>query len=648
MLVSAWAAAHRKLPPELTSKPGAYDPWYTPYLVEIMDRLSVSDSTRKLVVMKAGQVGATTGIGENWIGYTISEAPCGMLFITADKDLAKMGIQLKVDRMLESAGLRHLVRAPDGKSKRSGDTSTFKEFTNGFLAAFGARNPAKLRFISAKNAFVDELDAMPTLLGSTGKEEGGPLGLIDKRTDIYPDRKIAYVSTPLNMQTSLINPLWLAGDQRRFFVPCVHCGEFQYLEWHGVTEGGAKYGMTFECEERTGKLIGETVGYVCRYCAAIFYNHDKTTFLPQGEWRPQSETNEEGLTSYHIPAFLSPPGMYAWQRIAEKWLRAWDVVNDRVRDIDEYRQFRNLEEGVPWEERGESPSFERVRYHRRQHYVGGQIPNDQANEETGSPVILLTAAADVHKDRVDCEVVGWTAQRQTYSIEWLHFEGDPEDHEESGPWAGMAELLLERQWIADDGRVYGIWSTLIDAGYKLDAVNQFCQGFTRAVFPVMGRELPQKGAVVKEFNQSKTASGNVLVNCTASLYKDRLAAWLRMDWNEGKRQPVGYPNYPADRGDDFFKQYEAEEKVLELHRVTKAPGRYRWRQIGQRPNHAWDCRVYNMCAFDMIVHEACVNELFLEKIDYFAWATWATPRRNADLQWLPTPYSFHPEEVDAT
>ena len=42
----------------------------TPYMREIMDRLSPSDPTQRVVFMKAAQVGATEA-GNNWIGFAI-------------------------------------------------------------------------------------------------------------------------------------------------------------------------------------------------------------------------------------------------------------------------------------------------------------------------------------------------------------------------------------------------------------------------------------------------------------------------------------------------------------------------------------------------------------------------------------------------
>jgi phage terminase large subunit GpA-like protein len=647
LTVSQWAEKRRYLPPELTSKPGRWDNNYVPFMVEIMDRMSPSDPARKIVVRKGVQITATTALLENQIGYSIDEDPSSIIYISADSELTKLGIELKVDRMLHHSGLSHLLSPPDGKSKRSGDTSTLKEFPGGFLLAVGARNPGKLRSTSARKMVLDEVDGMPLILGGIGQEEGNPITIAEMRTATYETtRKILYLSTPLKMKTSLINPLFLKGDQNYYYVPCIHCGEMQPLDWHGYTDAGKRYGIVFDLDD-DGILVEESVGYCCRECQAIFRNHDKGWFLPRGEWRPHARTQEKGLVSYHVPAFLSPPGQQTWTASVYQWMKAWDVKNDRLKDRDELQTFYNLQRGLPWEERGESPTSERVREHRRMHYSEGEVPNRQAVKETGAPVVMLTCAVDVHGDRLDLEVLAWCKDRQTYSIQWLHLMGDPDCGPTEGVWAELAEIIERREWVADDGRCYRIQGTLIDVGWheKADNVYQFCLQYSRGVYPCMGRKNPTQGSAVKEFNLSQSAGGLPLYNVTAFMYKDRLAAWLKSPWDDGKYQPCGYPNYPQDRRDDYFDQYEAEKKIEVLDPRTRRVKGYKWELTGQRANHAWDCRVYNMAVFDMLVHATCTEVLGLETMNYAAFFEYATPTCNAAGDWLSNPFSRHPQEI---
>ena len=59
LTVSEWADRHRMLSGRASAEPGRYRTIRTPYMREIMDRLSPGDPTQRIVFMKAAQVGAT-------------------------------------------------------------------------------------------------------------------------------------------------------------------------------------------------------------------------------------------------------------------------------------------------------------------------------------------------------------------------------------------------------------------------------------------------------------------------------------------------------------------------------------------------------------------------------------------------------------
>ena len=66
LTVSQWADKHRMLSGRASAEPGRYRTARTPYMREIMDRLSPGDVMQRIVFMKAAQVGATEA-GNNWI-----------------------------------------------------------------------------------------------------------------------------------------------------------------------------------------------------------------------------------------------------------------------------------------------------------------------------------------------------------------------------------------------------------------------------------------------------------------------------------------------------------------------------------------------------------------------------------------------------
>jgi hypothetical protein len=59
LTVSEWADRHRWLSSRASAEPGRYRTARTPYMREIMDRMSPSDPVQRVVFMKAAQIGAT-------------------------------------------------------------------------------------------------------------------------------------------------------------------------------------------------------------------------------------------------------------------------------------------------------------------------------------------------------------------------------------------------------------------------------------------------------------------------------------------------------------------------------------------------------------------------------------------------------------
>ena len=98
-----------------------------------------------------------------------------------------------------------------------------------------------------------------------------------------------------------------------------------------------------------------------------------------------------------MESVYAPANNWSWIDIAYEFLKAWNVGKGKVKDLNEYRTFRNQEEGLPFEEQGEALKIEVVLRNRRATYTRNQINNTDAIKETGSPILQLTCAVDVQK-----------------------------------------------------------------------------------------------------------------------------------------------------------------------------------------------------------------------------------------------------------
>ncbi|CAI3960441.1 phage terminase large subunit family protein [Commensalibacter communis] len=57
----------------------------------------------------------------------------------------------------------------------------------------------------------------------------------------------------------------LEGGQRRFYVSCRHCGEYQILEWGGKD---VTHGIKWDKDEQDNAL-SETAHYVCQHHGCV-------------------------------------------------------------------------------------------------------------------------------------------------------------------------------------------------------------------------------------------------------------------------------------------------------------------------------------------------------------------------------------------
>jgi phage terminase large subunit GpA-like protein len=610
---SEWAEQHRYLPPSVTPMPGPYRFDVAPYLREPLDCLAVDSPIRSLAFMKGAQICATVGILENFLGYLIEHVRTSpVMLVTADAELAQLRVEANILPMLQASGLAHLIKSSDeGNSRKTGKTEKKLEWDGGgYLVPLGAQNANKMRSISVENLLEDERDAWPTVVG----KDGDPGKLVVDRTAAYEQsRKIVEVSTPLIHGQSPIADSFERGDQRRYFVCCLACGFAQVLRWRHVnSETGVVSGIVWEHDG--ARLVPGSVRYLCQQCQHPHTNDDKTRLLSPdngAEWRPTAQAASPHHRSYHLNALYSPVGMQSWETCVEKWLEAWDVENERPRDLAKLQVFYNNVLGETFELRGEKVRLDAVSSHRRAAYKFGQVPNEFAKQHCLSPILLVTAAVDVHADQLPYAVFGWCRDRRAFLLDYRRLEGDTDSLDDPGTWGALREELTHRTFVADDGKRYRIQMAMVDSGYRTDHVYRFAADLD-GVFPVKGREQPTKNVLDREIHLSVSATGSRTLLVTVDRYKDRLSSALRREWDGFGVQPHGHFNAPADVTEKQLKELTVETKVAKPGKL----GGYEWRRPSGAANELWDLYVYNSAALDLVALDVCKNQLGLEGIDW--------------------------------
>jgi phage terminase large subunit GpA-like protein len=588
-LISSYAESKRVLPLN-TPFPGPWRNQKTPYSVEIMDCLSPFNPVKNIYFMKSAQIGATA-LAENCIAYWMDESPTEILYVSAIQDLLERWAEKRLEPLIDSCGFRHKIASTttNKKSRRTGDKILSKQYPGGTLDTASAQSASKLRSDSKRILICDEVDGSPSQL-TTG--EGSWLDVAFARTNAWGARKkIFCFSTPTTFDQSAINRLFEEGDQRKYFVPCPHCGEFQVLRFG---DDNTQYGIKTDTVDST-----LTVYYMCVKCQGTIQEYHKTEMLLKGQWRPTAISQTMGTRSYHLSALYSPVGMFSW-------LELWGVYQKALLDpIDGMRSFTNLYLGLPFRETGSRPKIEKV-IELRGGYRSGTIPDG---------VIYLTAGVDVQRGsktdpnnppRLEMEILGIGSGYRTYSILYRRFEGEVDD-----PFAGAWQKMYE--WSEDggltfkrkDGREFNVAIAFIDSGdgFSTDAVYSFCERWDNT-YPSKGfsalklRKGEKKGedsagpSNFKWYRPAKVAEGRILLyDISTNAYKMKIYKSLDVARKETGTQRPYFCDFPRDYSEKYFKMLTAEEK--------RRDGTF-YCPSGRR-NEALDVRVMALCAADVFL-----------------------------------------------
>lgn len=553
--VSEWADKYRFLSPISSAEPGRYRTNRTPYLRDIMDCLSAHDPHKKIVFVKAAQIGGTEAAA-NFVGYCMHIAPSPIMFVQPTDEMVKRLSKGRIDPLIEMCPELKQRVAPS-KSRDSNNTITQKSFSGGVLIFAGANSAAGLRSVPIRDLILDEVDAYPQDLDG----EGSPIDLATARTRTFPNRKVFMLSTPTIEGASAIAHEFAETDQNYYHVPCPFCGGMQPLVFANLKWDDGK---------------PETVKYKCAHCGELIAERHKVEMFANGQWVPSKLENvSREVIGFHLNSLYSPYGWHKWEQIIRDFLAAKD-------NPSKLKVFVNTTLGETWAEKGEAPPFKNL-YNRREQYKTNMIPAD---------VCFLTAGVDVQRDRLELEIVGWCADKRSYSIDYRALEGDTAGVK---VWNELANIVNER-WPRKDGMEFPIRLMAVDSGYNTTHVYTFCRRFgVDRVIPIKGQDTlgmavsPPKSVDITKAGKrvGKMRQWNIGV----SFMKSELYACLRLEKDSDGTPPPNYCHFP-EYDEHYFRGITAEEQVK---KIVRGYSKWQWVKRYER-NEPLDCRIYARAA----------------------------------------------------
>jgi len=560
LTVSQWAERHRWLRSG-TNAPGRWNTALTPYLREIMDALSEHSPVRAVVFKKSSGVGGSE-VMMNWIGYVMHHLRNkDLLVVMPTLELRDRSLNPRMNKMMaETEVLAGLVST--SRRDKSNRADVVEYGAHARIIRSGANSADSLRSDHIPYVITDEVSAFPWDIGG----EGDPMTLIENRQRTYSRAKSYFVSTPTLAGRCRVSLLFSRSDQRRYFVPCPHCGTRQPLEFDrsGKAAHGLRWRTTPTVDAATGEVLRAQVlsaWYVCQHCAAEIAETHKPDMLAQGVWIAAAP-HVKRMRGYHLNALYAPVGLgLSWRDVAQKWL-------DCQGDTAEMKAFVNTYLGETWEEQGDS--IEAVALLSR---LEDYDPDTIA-------LRLRTAGVDVQKNRLEASYVGWGEKEEAWLIDHVIIPGDTTQPE---VWQALAESM----------RAHRIQHAIIDAGYNTSMVHAFCAANRYAVAgkgiagpsrPLVEDEVKRRQRMRKRLKKQHAVEPIGVDQAKALLY-----ARLKLD-----KSGPGYIHFPKESAfdDEYFAQLAAEKLVTKV-RGTRPFSE--WVQIRAR-NEALDCLVYATAA----------------------------------------------------
>ena len=490
----------------------------------------------------------------NALGYFVDYDPSPMLFLQPTIEMAEAFSKDRLAPMVrDTPALVDRIAGP--KSRATGNTLLHKSFPGGHITMAGANSPASLASRPVRILYCDEVDRYPASAGT----EGDPVNLAKKRTTTFWNRKTILTSTPTIQGASRIADFYNGSDQRRFFVPCPHCGEHIVFRF-GDRE--TNYGVKWP-EGRP-----DLAYYLCEHCASPINEAEKVGMVRRGEWRATAPF--VGIAGFHINEIYSP-----WVSMAET------VTNflEAKKLPETLKTWVNTAMGEVWEEKGEAIEDGEL-MKRREHY-GPDIPMEAST---------LTAGVDTQDDRFEIEVVAWGKNHESWSIEYHVIHGDPAKPE---IWSDLDSYLASHFRHAN-GRDLRISAACIDSGgHHTQAVYRYAQKrYGRRIFATKG-----VGGAGKLF-VPRTASKRNAQNAPVFMLgvdtgKEMLYSRLKI-----KEHGAGYCHFPEHYDESYFSMLTSEKVITSF---TNGVRKRAWvKKSPNLRNEALDCRILAMAALEIV------------------------------------------------
>lgn len=583
--MSQWAEKHFFLSPEYSARTGQLILYG--WQREPFD--CVSDPTVETIVLQCGIQMLKTLLLQVSVAYFISQAPGPILFSAyKDGDVRKFSKERIAPMLRDCPTLAGKVA--EGQRDKD-NTIDYKRFPGGSLTMVGSLSPANFSGRTIRYFLADEIDKYPGDVGG----QGDSIWLGRGRTTNYgTQKKIILACSPTTKGESRIAAAYQESDQRKPWVPCPKCGEFQVLQWSNVADAEGRDWSKITVEER---IAGARYQCGNRACGYRWNDQERWAACERAKWRADRPFN--GVAGFWISHLYSP------------WKKLGDIVRQHAEAKGRPEQLKVWTNDVLaelWENRGEAPSDEMI-WRRRELYEIGIVPMRG---------LFLTAFVDVQDESLHVEVKAWGRGKENWSVAYIVIECETKDGHKiktssPEPWAEL-EKILAQDWPHESGTTMPIMAMGIDSGFRPEQVYKFAARHPQPahndatgsrIFAVR-TVVPTKGtpdhlkliASVTRTDAARKRRGLRIWHIGTHRAKQEFYDALRMPLSDNPEQdgyPAGYCHYPYPER-EFYRQICSESRVIRN-------GKVEWNRDAAVRNEPLDTHVGNramsaLCGID--------------------------------------------------
>ena len=567
--------------------PGPRDPQLTPYVVE--PERAIASGVYKRVVMVFGAQSGKSELMLDVAGQRLDQRPGPILYVGPNKQFLTEQFEPRVMALLDEAPT---LMAKVARGKRM--TKTRKVVAGVPFRLAHSGSSTALKSDPAVLALVDEYDEMRDNVNN----QGGPLGLVERRGDTYADFVCVVTSTPkrgrvaavLDESTGLqfwevavaediespIWQLWQQGTRHHWTWPCPHCNEYFVPRFNL---------LRFPLKATPLEAARETF-LECPRCGGIITDSHKAEMNARGRYvAPGQNITKEGIIHGAVPdtrsisfwcSGLASPFVTFGERIAVL------VEAQQSGDDAMVQQAINAGFGELYSPGGgEVPEWMEIKEKSRQAtYKRGMVPND---------VLYLTLAADVQRHSIPWVIRGWGARATSWLINYGYLRGDTSDED---IWAALGDLVSQ----PIEGMAIRL--AFIDSGFRpgktdtlpLNRVYEFCRRFMRRVRPTKGSSAPMRTPLIISKIEVSRKDGKAAKYGLdlVRLDTDHWKSWVheRLRWPDDH---IGGWHVFNGVDDDYCHQLVSEA------RLKQPTGKVEWVQRS-RDNHFFDCEAMQAAA----------------------------------------------------